>query len=185
MTRIAVLADIHGNLPALEAVIDDLAEQKVDEVLVGGDLVGRGPQGSAVARRIRELGWPSVRGNHEDYLLDFRRGNVPDDWLVTAPWAASRWMAAELTDEDVDYIDSLPFTLAPRSASASDGVSGLRVFHGSPAGIDDGLGTWSPDDVLSGHLRGIEESVLVCCHTHRPMIREVPEGRDLICPAGA
>ena len=43
---------------------------------VGGDLVGRGPQGSRVIQRIRQLGWPSVRGNHEDYLLTFRRGTV-------------------------------------------------------------------------------------------------------------
>ncbi len=74
MARIAVIADIHGNMPALEAVISDLADQAVDEVLVGGDLVGRGPEGSRVVKRVRELGWPAIGGNHEDYLLAFRRG---------------------------------------------------------------------------------------------------------------
>ncbi len=73
MHKIAVLADIHGNLPALEAVLADIDAQRPDEVLVGGDLVGRGPQGSAVVRCIRERGWRAVRGNHEDYLLGFRR----------------------------------------------------------------------------------------------------------------
>ena len=71
--RIAVLADIHSNLRALDAVVDDIATRGVDEVVVGGDIVGRGPQGAAVVDRVRELGWPSVRGNHEDYLVAFSR----------------------------------------------------------------------------------------------------------------
>ena len=93
MTRLAVLADVHGNMPALEAVIEDIESHGVDEVLVGGDLVGRGPEGSLVTRRIRELGWPSIRGNHEEYVLTFRKGEVPADWLEAKEWAAARWMA--------------------------------------------------------------------------------------------
>jgi len=168
--RIAVLADIHGNLPALAAVLADLDRQGVDEVLVGGDLVGRGPQGSAVVARIRERGWPSVRGNHEDYLLAFRRGRVDPDWLVSEQWAASRFMAAELSDRDEAFLDSLPFTLA------ATGEPGLRLVHGSPRATDDGLGPWSSDRELSRHLATIGEDLLVCCHTHRPMLRRLPEG---------
>ena len=78
MTLIAVLADVHGNVPALEAVLDDIVAQRPDEVLVGGDLVGRGPCGKEVVLRLSELGWRGVRGNHEDYLLAFRHRRVPD-----------------------------------------------------------------------------------------------------------
>ena len=77
MGSIAILADVHGNVPALEAVLADLERHPVDEVLVGGDLVGRGPQGRRAVAMIRATGWPCVRGNHEDYLLGFRHRRVP------------------------------------------------------------------------------------------------------------
>ena len=60
MTLIAVLADVHGNVPALEAVLEDVAAQQPDEVLVGGDLVGRGPYGKEVVRRISERKSPTT-----------------------------------------------------------------------------------------------------------------------------
>ena len=177
MKRVAVIADIHGNMPALEAVIADLEEQRPDEVLVGGDLVGRGPEGNRVVREIAGRGWPTIRGNHEDYLLGFRRREVPDEWWRAEEWAASRWMAAELGDEEVAWIERLPFELRPRSAP------GLLLVHGSPRSHSEGLGPWTSDRRLARHLDSIEETVLVCCHIHRPMIRRV--GGGLVVNTGA
>lgn len=170
-SKIAIVADIHGNMPALRAVIDDLGRQDPTEVIVAGDLVGRGPQGDQVVRKIRELGWRCVRGNHEDYLLGFVRREVPEPWWEAEEWAASRWMAAELSSETVDFIGALPDTLRPA------GTSDLLVVHGSPDSNNEGLGPWSTDRQLAQHLAGIEESTLVCAHTHRPMVRDLPTGR--------
>ncbi len=167
MTRLAILADIHGNVPALEAVLADVAAQDVDEVLVGGDLVGRGPQGSAVVKRVRELGFESIGGNHEDYLLDFRRGEIPSDWRTTEEWAAARWMAAELDADDVAYIEALPFSLLR---------PGLRLVHGTPKSNREGIGPWTGDDDLQKQLGRVEEELLVCAHTHRPLVRELDSG---------
>lgn len=163
MTRIAILADIHGNVPALEAVLDDLAGRAVDEVLVGGDLVGRGPEGSRVVRRIRELGFPAIGGNHEDYMLDFRRGDVPEEWLESPEWSASRWMAAELDEGSAAYIEALPFSLERQD---------LRLVHGTPRSNREGIGPWTAEGDLDEHLAAVDEGVLVCAHTHRPLIRE-------------
>jgi len=171
MIRIAVLADIHANVPALEAVVEDIRRQSVDEVLVGGDLVGRGPQGARVVEILDELGWPSIRGNHEDYVLEFRRHEVPDDWLVAEIWAASRWMADELDDWHAQYIDSLPFSCAAESAP------GLRLVHGSPTSYHEGIGPWTSDETLREHLNSVDEDLLVCAHTHRPLRRSVSAGR--------
>jgi predicted phosphodiesterase len=170
MTRVAVLADVHGNIPALEAVIEDIAAQRIDEVLVGGDLVGRGPQGSRVIERILGLGWPSVRGNHEDYLLTFRRGEVPSDWLEADEWSASRWMAADLTDDDARYIEALPFSLKSRH------IPQLHLVHASPRSNNDGIGPWSSQRSIRRHWDSIAESVLVCAHTHRPLHQEFSDG---------
>ena len=171
MTRVAVLADIHGNIPALEAVAADIASQGVEEVLVGGDLVGRGPQGSEVIHRIRQLGWPSVRGNHEDYLLTFRRGQVPPDWLEAEEWSASRWMADELADSDVPYMQSLPFSIRSRL------LPHLHLVHASPQSNNDGIGPWTSRSRMQRHLDAIEESVLVCGHTHRTLQQRFADGQ--------
>ena len=167
MTRIAILADVHGNVPALEAVLADLAAQRVDEVLVAGDLVGRGPEGSRVARRIRELGFPAIGGNHEDYLLGARRGETPDDWHEADEWAASRWMAAELDEEDVSYLAALPFSLAR---------PGLLLVHGTPRSNREGIGPWTTDAELTAHLADAGEAVVVCAHTHRALDRASRDG---------
>jgi predicted phosphodiesterase len=169
--RIAVIADIHGNTPALEAVLDDLGSQGPDEVLVAGDLVGRGPRGSAVIAEVRARGWRSVRGNHEDYLLAFRRREVPEAWWRLNEWSAARWMAAELSEDDVAYLESLPLTIS------SDLNPDLVLTHGTPRSHSEGLGPWSSDGKLTGHLERISGSLLVCAHTHRPMHRTLPAGQ--------
>ena len=66
--RLAVVSDIHGTLPALEAVVADLAETEPDQVVLGGDLALGGPHASEVVDRLRELGWPSVLGNTDAAL---------------------------------------------------------------------------------------------------------------------
>lgn len=163
MTRIAILSDIHGNVPAFEAVLDDIAAQAVDEVLVGGDLVGRGPEGSRVVQRVRELGLPAIGGNHEDYMLDFRHGHVPGEWLESPEWSAARWMAAELDQDSVAFIEALPFSLERED---------LRLVHGTPRSNCEGIGPWTSDELLDELLGEVDERVLVCAHTHRPLIRE-------------
>ncbi len=165
MSRIAVIADVHANVPALEAVLADIARVGVDEVLVNGDLVGRGPQGRAVVDRICELGLRSTRGNHEDYLLQFRRGEVPPAWLTLPEWACARWIADEIGDDAAAHIDALPFTLT------SEVEPQLRLFHGSPRSHSEGLGRWTEDAQLLEHLASISEAVLVVAHTHRPMVK--------------
>jgi putative phosphoesterase len=66
--RVAIVSDIHGNLPALEAVVADLAQTEPDQVVLGGDLALGGPHAPEVVDRLRELGWPSVLGNTDAAL---------------------------------------------------------------------------------------------------------------------
>lgn len=167
MTRIAVLSDVHGNVPALEAVLDDIARRRADEVLVGGDLVGRGPEGRAVVERVRALGLACVRGNHEDLLLDTR---------ATAPEArddiarCTRWMAADLDDAAAALLAALPEALVAASAPE------VRLVHGSPRSNRQGIGPWTSPDLVRELYDDVPERVLVCAHTHRPLVLEVAGG---------
>ena len=80
MTRLAILADIHGNLPALAAVRADLATQAVDRVIVAGDLINWGPCSAQVVEQVVADGWDVVRGNHELILLDYGTPRAPAAW---------------------------------------------------------------------------------------------------------
>jgi predicted phosphodiesterase len=162
MKTLAVISDIHANRFALEAVIDDLAARGVTEVFVAGDLIGRGPQGSAVVSRIRALGWPCLRGNHEDYVLNFVHGHIKPEWRTSPDWSAARWMADELDRDHVAFLDALPMTMTAGSDAS------LRLYHGSPDSYQDGIGDWTSPERLTEHLDAITEDTLVCGHTHRP-----------------
>ncbi len=177
MIRVAVLADIHGNLPALEAVIEDIASQQPDEVLVGGDLVGRGPCGKDVVQRVTDMGWRSVRGNHEDYLLAFRHQRVRSHWLTAPEWAAARWMAGELGEVAASTLEGLPLTLLSELAPE------LRVVHGTPRSNSEGIGPWTSHEQVEAHFSTVAEPVLVCGHTHRPLECRLPDG--LVVNVGA
>ncbi len=83
-------------------------------------------------------------------------------------------MAAEIDDEDAAYLGSLPFSI---------GRPGLRLVHGTPRTNRDGIGPWTEDRQLARHLRRIDERVLVCGHTHRPLVREAADG--LVVNVGA
>lgn len=166
MTRIAILSDIHANLFALDAVIEHLADQQVDEVLVGGDLVGRGPLGSAVVERIWEKQWRGVRGNHEDYLLNFHHRRIPETWWTDPVWSASRWMSSELDAAHFDYLAALPFSLNPVS------TQDLLLVHGTPLSNQEGIGTWTTEEEMAKTVEGLSPGqMLVCAHTHRPIER--------------
>jgi putative phosphoesterase len=169
-SRLAILADIHGNLPALRAVMADLESTRPEAVVVAGDLVGRGPEGSGVIAVVADRGWAALRGNHEDYLMAFRNRQVPESWWQDEEWAASRWMAAELGAREQQLIEALPDELRPTS------TGDLLIVHGSPRSNREGLGPWTSDTKLERHLQSVDEQILVCGHTHRPMLREVTGG---------
>src|ERR1700720_3129900 len=96
MTRLAILADIHGNLPALEAVIADLARFAVDQVVVAGDVINWGPFSAQVTARIVEAGWAVIRGNNEFYLLDYQTPRAPAAWNDREQWPLLPWLRQQL-----------------------------------------------------------------------------------------
>lgn len=165
LMRVAVLADAHGNLLALEAVLADLRAQAPDLVVNLGDLTSGSfdPAGSADAQLA--LGCPTLVGNHERNLLedDDTSGSV----AFSRPFSSVTHMA---------WIRSLPATLR-----LADGE--VFACHGSPAGgdldylLDDvgsGRAVLAPDDAIRPRLVGIGSARLVLCgHTHMPRVVQV------------
>jgi diadenosine tetraphosphatase ApaH/serine/threonine PP2A family protein phosphatase len=106
---IALLGDIHANLQAFEAVVEDARDKGATGFALLGDYVGYGGDPCAVLERVMDLaadGAPAVRGNHDDMAADFDREMNP-----TAAYAAS-WTRNELSHGQRDFLDSLPLTIA-------------------------------------------------------------------------
>jgi predicted phosphodiesterase len=174
MTRLAVLADIHGNLPALEAVAADLAAQAVDHVVVAGDVISWGPFPAAVVERALREGWSAIRGNGEFYLLDYMTPRMPAAWSDRTQYATLPLLNEQLADWRT-RIAAWPDTLSLRLPDAPP----LRVVHGSPRSPWEGLTPLAPDDELRAKLAGVEEATVIAGHTHTVMDRSVAEWRIL------
>lgn len=100
----AILADVHGNLPALEAVLAELHQRGVSEGVVLGDVVGYGPHPAACIRALRERGFRVIKGNHDNALAQ----GIPElGFSKLARWALE-WSKSQVSDEDRQWLDGLP-----------------------------------------------------------------------------
>ncbi len=152
--KIAVLADIHGNLEAFEAVIADLQSQRADRVICLGDNVGYGPDPEEVVSRMRQLGYLSVLGNHEFALMD-ERGRR---WLNFQ--AAENNIETEklLSDKNKDYCCRLPAFLE---------IENAHFVHGyPPASVFRYLNRQS-DEKIAALFDSTSSSLFFLGHTHR------------------
>ncbi len=169
MPSFAVIADIHGNLPALEAVLADLERVRPDRVVMAGDFVNRGPQSRAVLERIAPYGFPAISGNHDTWLSALARGAVrPDEW-ETPWWTPVRLATAELTPEWAGWLDALPSTLRLELP----GAAAVRIVHGSPRHSREGMGRMRTDAQVAESLAGVEEPTVIGAHIHYPYERHV------------
>lgn len=151
--RYLVLSDIHGNLPALTAVLAAAPPSSYDRVLVLGDLVGYGADPGPVIDRIRALGpHVVVRGNHDKAVC----GLMPVDTFNSHARDAALWSSTQLTDAQLSYLHDLP--AGPLLVD-----EGIEVWHGSPADEDQYL-VWI-DDIRDAAALG-RRPLCLFGHTH-------------------
>lgn len=165
MTRLAVLSDIHGNLPALEAVIADMQPFQVDHVVLPGDIVNWGPFNREVMELVTAQRWSMIRGNNEYYLLDYLSPRAPEHWKeFTLP----PWLHDQLKDWFY-FIAGLPDELQLRFHDAPP----VRVVHGYPGNPWEAIFPDTPDDRVREMLCGVKEATVIAAHSHIIMDRVV------------
>ncbi len=167
--KIAALADIHGNLPALQAVAAHVDQWQPDEVVVAGDVVNRGPRPheclQVINERQRRDNWQVVRGNHEDYVINHTRPNAPRSGPAFEIYRTSYWTLNQLDGHLQSLID-MPFQV---SVTVPDGGE-LRAVHASMLNNRDGIYIDTTDAYL--HQQIAPPPAALCVgHTHRPLIR--------------
>jgi putative phosphoesterase len=179
VANVAVLSDIHGVLPALEAVLAEPDVMTADLIVVTGDHAA-GPQPVEVLDRLRALGDRAVlvRGNSDRELVAMARGEWPAD---DEAWEIDLWAARQLGPQDVELLAGLPHPVTLEV----DGFGKVVFCHGTPRDddevvlVDTRLERWEevfaelPDDVRT----------VVCGHTHMPFMRLVDE--RLVINAGS
>ncbi|NEB04975.1 metallophosphoesterase family protein [Streptomyces sp. SID13726] len=175
LRRVAVLSDIHGVLPALEAVLAEPELAAAERIVLTGDVTA-GPQPAEVLALLRKQGervlW--ISGNADRELVEYRRGErtrIPDP---IGPYAAD-----QLADEDVEFLASLPLT----RTLAVEGLGDVLFCHATPRDDEEVVLVDSRPDRWTEVLADLPESVrtVVCGHTHMPYVR-LAHGRLIVNP---
>ena len=162
MSRVAALYDVHGNLPALKAV---LAEVDADTILVGGD-VALGPMPKDTLSLLRDRGATFIRGNCDREVA--APGEGVELWTRRA-----RWVHEQLDDEELAFLRDLPHPL-PMEV---DGLGEVLFCHGSPRSDEEILTAITPPKRLDPILDGVTQNLVVCGHTHAQFDRLVGDRR--------
>lgn len=166
--QIAVMADIHGNMPALEAVAAEIDRLCPDLVFVAGDFQNRGPNPREVTEFVAKSGWTLLRGNHEDYVIRQSQKARTEDLTDYYNWLPARW-TANLTIEFVESIKQLPIAT---TLIGPDKLS-ITIAHGSPRSNNEGFFPATTEAKAKEMIGNDPPSVLCVGHSHLPFIRQV------------
>jgi predicted phosphodiesterase len=162
--RVAALYDVHGNLPALEAVLEEVEREQPDAIVFGGDIIA-GPMPRETLERATSLGEKAhlIRGNADRIALEFRRG------LRSEGEGLGDWVGTQLTDGEAELLESLPMTVT----LDVDGLGPTCFCHATPRDDEEVFTERDAEEIVCTMLAGTEETTIVCGHTHMQVDRRV------------
>jgi predicted phosphodiesterase len=166
--NVAALYDIHGNLPALEAALQEIRGEDIGAIVVGGDLVP-GPMPRECLATLLDFGLPVhfIAGNGEQNVLAARDGDdmdgVPERFRD-----ALRWTAEQLTEEEASLLRAWPLT-----HRIGERGGGALFCHATPRDADEIFTRLTPAERLEPVLAEAEAPIVVCGHTHMQFDRTV------------
>jgi predicted phosphodiesterase len=175
--RIAVLCDIHGNLPALDAVLAEVHLLDVDAIVVGGDAVP-GPFMAETVDRLRALDDRAafVMGNGDREIVEaFDAGRRPEDAGDDRFARFTAWCASRIDQSHRDFLAGFE----PVVHLEADDVGPVLFCHGSPRSDTEIITQVTPPERLRPMLEGVAEPTVVCGHTHHQFTLEV-DGKHVL-----
>ncbi|MGG4102515.1 metallophosphoesterase family protein [Paenibacillus lautus] len=131
MTQIALISDIHGNIPALEAVLKDIKQREIETIYCLGDLIGKGPHGDIAVDLVRTHCKQVIKGNWDDFI-----GKETDDPVL-------QWHQHRLGSERLQYLAELPYILEFMMSG-----KWIRLFHASPRSVYERIQPWDDQEKL-------------------------------------
>ena len=168
--HVALLADIHGNAVALDAVLSAVDEERPDEVVCLGDVAATGPAPIDCLERIEALGCPVVAGNTDEWLLDPSLDEGEDESLQLLR-EIDAWCADRLGPSHERVLESFASTV---TLDLDDGTR-MCGYHGSPRSHSDRIVATTPEPDLATWFAGIDATVMAGAHTHEQLFRRYEE----------
>ena len=177
--RVAAIYDIHANLPALEAVLQDIRQAQVDQVVVGGDVLpGPMPNETIACLLNLEIPVQFIQGNGDRVVLAQMRGmessEVPEQFREVV-----RWVARQLRPEHERLLASWPKTCRVQI----HGLGEVLFCHATPRNDTEMFTRLTPEGRLLPVFEGLNVPVVVCGHTHMQFDRTI--GRIRVLNAGS
>ncbi len=169
--KLIIISDIHGNCVALDAVLADIQQESIDQIVCLGDAIQGGPQPVAVVQRLRQLGCPVVMGNADAWLLSDEESGEEDisEERRRKLEVVRQWSLAQLSADDQTFIAAFrPTVEIPLTPTRS-----LLCFHGSPTSFDDLIFPYTPEEEFQRLLGPFAHHILTGGHTHLPHIRRI------------
>jgi putative phosphoesterase len=183
LRTVAVIADVHGNAPALRAVLDEIEREQVDLIVSCGDLTW-GPLPEETYELAHRLANPGARhsarhsARHQDLSARARfvRGNADRAVLErVSETDRERWMQEHHSDEMREFLATFEDTVSVEV----DGLGAVRLCHGSPRSDEECVTPATPDERVREFSAGIDERIVVTAHVHMQFDREVAGIRSL------
>ncbi|MFB4211411.1 metallophosphoesterase [Shouchella sp. JSM 1781072] len=173
--RFAFLSDIHGNATALEAVLNDLQTQQIDEIYILGDLCFRGPEPKRVIELIQGSGAKVLKGNADEWLIrGFKDGEIPKERLDLFQKERD-WTLSRLDQEDLDYLKNLPTEFV-----IDDGQDLIvHAFHATPSSLFDVVPLDDSSKIENEIMIRDEADIYIYGHTHHPYVRSI-HGKNVV-----
>lgn len=169
MTRVAVLGDIHGNIEAFRAVLKEIEKERINQLLITGDLVGYYYHADKVLNALKDWNYELVQGNHEAMLgeIFIQSDKKKEEYRQRYGSALEQAVKDLLSKREVEYLKNLPH----RKDLFIDGRS-ILLCHGSPWDRDEYIYPDAPNNILK-RCADNKYDVVIMGHTHYPMLKKV------------
>jgi putative phosphoesterase len=171
--KIAVLADIHGNLPALNAVLAEIDGEDINQILVAGDILGA-PYPAEVIKILHARNAYMIRGNSDDYILKIKSNPSDSNWYTSKKFAPTYWIYKNLNQYWLNFIESLP----KQKIISFHGTDDILMVHSIylPMLPTDNSGILITDkynELVDSYTKSINQSVLIFGHNHVPWNQKI------------
>jgi predicted phosphodiesterase len=164
--KLALIADIHGNLFAFDAILEDIHQRQIKQILCLGDVASGGPQPCEVIHRLREINCPIVMGNTDAWLLEPCLRQKADQFGQYNQ-EIEYWCSQQLSEEDQAFLR----TFQPTIVWTISETQTLLAYHGSPRSFREQILPTTPDEQLDTIFANVTAQILAGGHTHQQLFR--------------
>ncbi len=176
--KIAVISDIHSNIGALEAVLEDIEKRRPESIICAGDLVGYAPFPNKVIELLKKRQIPCVMGNYDDAVGNERLicgCDFKDEKAQELGERSIAWTRENVHEGNKEFLRNLPGEFHFRM-----GKYNVKIVHGSPHRLNEYLCEDIADDYLKELLTESNSDVLICGHTHIPYYKKLDDDKHVI-----